>query len=285
MCGRSHRILGAPLARSEQRGLVAASLTPSVSAAEVATHGHTEAHFVCVTRGRYRSQIAGDTEGTLLLFHPVAVEHRDCFHETQQLSDAHFFALTLGGESALWCETLRIPLWSSHFPQAIAHQSAFVLQTCLDSLDDAAPADVQLDLQQLVAELLGLLVQGTLGYERATPTWFARAREALFDLEDGDATLGTLAALANVHPVYFARAFRRIAGCSPGEYRRRHQMNRALALLRSTRRTLSEIAQESGFYDHAHFTRQFRARFGVTPSVFRAQVANVQDHSQAHLQN
>jgi AraC family transcriptional regulator len=285
MCAQPHQILGASLARSEHRGLVAASLAPSVPAEEVATHGHTEAHFVCVTRGRYRSQIAGDTGGALLLFHPAAVEHQDCFHETQRLSEAHFFALNLDGESAAWCDGLKLPLWSTNYPEALAHRCAAVLRSYFGQSGDFASTSTRLDLQQLAAELLGLLARNYSDYEKGAPAWFALACDALIDADDETMSLGSLAALANVHPVYFARVFRRIAGCSPGEYRRRYQLNRALALLRCGRRSLTEIAHESGFYDHAHFTRHFRARFGVTPSVFRKQVANVQDDLREPPQN
>jgi AraC family transcriptional regulator len=285
MRAQRHQILGASLARCEHRGLVAASLTPSVPAEEVATHGHTEAHFVCVTRGRYRSQIAGDTGDALLLFHPAAVEHQDCFHETQRLSEAHFFALNLEGESAVWCDGLKLPLWSISYPEALAHRCAVLLRSYFEHLEDFASTSTRLDLQQLVAELLGLLARNYSDCENRMPAWFALVCEALIDADDETISLSSLAALANVHPVYFARVFRRIAGCSPGEYRRRYQLNRALALLRRDRRSLTEIAHESGFYDHPHFTRHFRARFGVTPSVFRAQVANVQDDLRKSPQN
>lgn len=281
----SHRILGTALAQNKQRGLFAASIMPSVPAAEVKRHGHTEAHFVCVTRGRYRSQIAGDSDGALLLFHPAAVEHRDCFHEHQQLAEAHFFALTLEGDASLWCEALRLPLWSTNYSPHTARRCAAVVQACLGDSADIAITNTQLDLEQLVAELLSLLTPDSMPYERAVPAWFGRVCEALIDSEEEDISLSSLAALGSLHPVYFARVFRSIAGCSLGEYRRRYQLNRALSLLRRAQLSLSDVAHDSGFYDHAHFTRHFRARFGVTPSMFRAQVANVQDKSTATSQN
>ena len=32
--------------------------------------------------------------------------------------------------------------------------------------------------------------------------------------------------------------------------------------------TLTRVAQETGFYDHAHFTNDFKAFAGMTPSEF-----------------
>lgn len=286
MGGQFHRILGAPRARSEQCGLLAASLTPSVPAWDVKTHGHAEAHFVCVSRGRYRSEAAGETSDTLLLFHPAAVEHQDCFDEMQRLQEAHFFALTLAGESARWCEHVRLPHWSSRFPETIARRCVAVLGAHLNSEGGAETATARLDLQQFVVELLGLLGQQDASrIGRNAPAWFSRVCESLIELGDAETSLNALAAAADVHPVHFARVFRRFTGCSAGEYRRRHQLRRALALLRNGKQPLTQIALESGFYDQAHFSRCFCARFGVTPSRFREQVANVQDEVFSTLQN
>jgi len=60
----------------------------------------------------------------------------------------------------------------------------------------------------------------------------------------------------------FARAF----GLSPVAYRTQIRLNRARALLVSTRRNVSEVAYEVGFSDPLYFSRAFKRRFGATPS-------------------
>jgi iron complex transport system substrate-binding protein len=47
-------------------------------------------------------------------------------------------------------------------------------------------------------------------------------------------------------------------------------MDRAKALIAETNATLSEIAEEVGYSDPAHFSRAFRRHVGVPPSRLRA---------------
>lgn len=52
---------------------------------------------------------------------------------------------------------------------------------------------------------------------------------------------------------------------SPRTFLKRFRLNHALWLLTNTRRRVTEIAQECGFSDASHFSRQFRAEYGSTP--------------------
>jgi AraC family transcriptional regulator len=40
-------------------------------------------------------------------------------------------------------------------------------------------------------------------------------------------------------------------------------------LIRAGELALADIAAAVGFYDQAHFTRAFKAQYGVTPAAFR----------------
>jgi AraC-like DNA-binding protein len=63
-------------------------------------------------------------------------------------------------------------------------------------------------------------------------------------------------------------------GLAPRELVQLARFQRALARLRrSPAQPLSRIAYESGFADHAHFTRDFSRFAGATPSAFRASIA------------
>jgi AraC-like DNA-binding protein len=66
-----------------------------------------------------------------------------------------------------------------------------------------------------------------------------------------------------------ARQFRTVLGTSPHRY----LLMRRLALARDlihAARALVDVACEAGFADQAHFTRVFRAAFGLTPARYRA---------------
>ena len=80
-----------------------------------------------------------------------------------------------------------------------------------------------------------------------------------------------LAQELDLHPVYLARAFRSHFRYSPGDFARQHRLQRAANLLAHCRLSLSlsEVAQDCGFFDQPHLSRSFRARFGVTPGEYR----------------
>lgn len=57
----------------------------------------------------------------------------------------------------------------------------------------------------------------------------------------------------------------------PVEYLILTRINAARDLLETTDRTISDIAQEVGFYDHSHFVRHFKHIRGCTPNQYRKQ--------------
>ncbi|MCS3810764.1 AraC-like DNA-binding protein [Xanthomonas arboricola] len=83
-----------------------------------------------------------------------------------------------------------------------------------------------------------------------------------------------LAGAACMSRFHFARVFRDALGASPMEYLRRRRLERAQAMLREGRHTISQIATDLCFFDQSHFVRSFRNATGCTPARFAAQVAN-----------
>jgi AraC family transcriptional regulator len=82
--------------------------------------------------------------------------------------------------------------------------------------------------------------------------------------------LARVAHIAGVHPMHLAKLFRRRFGCSMGEYLRRRRVAWACGQLARGERTITDIAHEAGFADHAHFTRTFVRVTGCTPRWYRA---------------
>jgi len=66
-----------------------------------------------------------------------------------------------------------------------------------------------------------------------------------------------------------ARQFRAMCGTSPYRYLLMRRLDLARELLAGGR-SLVEIALEAGFADQAHFSRVFKATFGITPARYRA---------------
>lgn len=60
-----------------------------------------------------------------------------------------------------------------------------------------------------------------------------------------------------------------LVGTPPGRLIRQARLCRAAGLLRHAGQGVGGVARAVGYGDPAHFTRSFRRRFGVTPSVYR----------------
>ncbi|MGH8497155.1 MAG: helix-turn-helix domain-containing protein [Gammaproteobacteria bacterium] len=80
---------------------------------------------------------------------------------------------------------------------------------------------------------------------------------------------GDLAALLDLTPCHFSRAFRNSFGDAPLEYVIRRRMEHAQGLMLSTDAPLSQIALECGLADQAHFSRLFHRVVGESPRAWR----------------
>ncbi|WP_372895642.1 helix-turn-helix domain-containing protein [Stieleria sp.] len=79
-----------------------------------------------------------------------------------------------------------------------------------------------------------------------------------------------LAEMAGLSVSHFERRFRRGFGSSPRQYLVRIRVEHAARMLLESDKTVSEIAHECGFYDHAHFSRSFRKIMQLSPSEYRS---------------
>ena len=68
---------------------------------------------------------------------------------------------------------------------------------------------------------------------------------------------------------YLGRVFSSVAGLPISEYIKNAKINQAKQLLASTSMTIEEISFSLGYYDVCHFSRQFKAETGYSPSDFR----------------
>jgi len=80
---------------------------------------------------------------------------------------------------------------------------------------------------------------------------------------------GDLAKRAGLSASQFERLFKKAFGTSPRQYLQRVRIEHACRLLAETGGTIADIAQQCGYYDHAHFTKAFVGQKGLTPSRFR----------------
>lgn len=78
-----------------------------------------------------------------------------------------------------------------------------------------------------------------------------------------------LAGLVDLSPTHFARAFRESTGQPPHRFITTLRLERARDALLEPGASLATVAARFGFSDHSHFTRLFKERFGLAPSIYR----------------
>ena len=80
-----------------------------------------------------------------------------------------------------------------------------------------------------------------------------------------------LAALVHLSVSQFERRFRKVFQISPLKHIMNVRIRAASLQLTTTNDTIASIAMDCGFYDHSHFTRNFRKIMGVSPKEYRKQ--------------
>ncbi len=85
--------------------------------------------------------------------------------------------------------------------------------------------------------------------------------------------IAELASHSAMSPSHYAHSFRDVAGVSPMRYLRGLRLDEARVLLLGGGLRASEVAARVGFESPEHFTREFRRRFGVSPTECQGQVA------------
>jgi AraC-like DNA-binding protein len=106
----------------------------------------------------------------------------------------------------------------------------------------------------------------------ATPNIHHRLSRALQYLQENYAsrlTTRQLAKMTGVSSSQFDRHFRRLFNTTLRQYLLRVRVHAACRGLAQTDKNITEIALETGFYDHAHFTRTFSRLMGIAPLAYR----------------
>jgi AraC family transcriptional regulator len=102
------------------------------------------------------------------------------------------------------------------------------------------------------------------------PSWKSRRVKQYIETNlDRPIRNSELAEVARLSRSHFCRAFHNSTGNPPHEYVIRRRIERAQALMRSTRTPLTQIALDCGLVDQAHLARLFRRVVGVTPKAWR----------------
>jgi AraC family transcriptional regulator len=244
----------------------------------VALHKHHDA-YVCVLVGGPLHERVGAvswTHGPLtLIAHPAEEEHEDAFEGAGlcvNLSIASAWISNCLEDASPWYERRAFDRGPELF------LGLRLLQVYALRLFDSE----SLDLEEIAGEFLTAAQH--IPWCRATPPRLSLVLEQLESDPAASLRLSDYARLADVHPVYLARLFRKAFGMSVGEYQRHTRLRHAVRLLTSTCLPISHVASDSGFSDQSHLTHLLKRSTGFTPKALRSacmdvrvQVQRIQD--------
>lgn len=217
-------------------------------------HAHPRACVAVVVSGAVRKRFAGscaDAREATLVAMPAEEPHEDVF-------GADGAAIVVVEPEADVVGAVRsLQDWHA---LTLAHRIASEL-----TVDDAFSP---LALEGLALELTAAAGRGAAG---ARPErWLQHAYELLHERFRELPSASEIAACVGVHPSHLARRFRACYGESLGGCVRRLRLDWAASQLVQSDVSIACLAVGAGFVDQSHFTRAFRARFGITPARYRA---------------
>jgi AraC family transcriptional regulator len=222
-------------------------------------HGHSDGHLMFYIGGRYITEAHGDIAGPS---NPLVFNPRGTYHSDRPVSGGgSFFTVTIHDDE----RTSELPLPTC--PTVVARPDS----RRLVHLIMRASADqfmTGIDFEALCLELFSS-IEGDACGEQRPPQWMSRSMDLLLDSLEEPRSIASIAENAQVDPAHFVRTFRRHFGCTPGEYRRVARLQAAATELTQTRRSIVEIALNSGFADQSHFTKAFHKWVGVSPGAYR----------------
>ena len=134
----------------------------------------------------------------------------------------------------------------------------------------------QLHRSHALAYLLALLVHKRREAPRETGDVVNKIAEAILymsDHLDQPLRVSELARMAGLSQAYFGELFKAQTGCAPRDYLHLLRIHKACQLLRETGLSIKEISVRAGYQDPFHFSRQFKAFQGVSPTAFRLRSA------------
>jgi transcriptional regulator GlxA family with amidase domain len=147
-----------------------------------------------------------------------------------------------------------------------AHLAAYIVERHLGRARAAKSLHIMIIDQAMAAE------EPQPGMPLALATDDALVRKALLVMQqsiDAPLSIGRVVERLGISRRKLERHFREALGMTPLEADRLIRLEQAKRLLRTTRRSSTQIAADTGFCDLPHLIRVFRAQEGTTPEAFR----------------
>jgi AraC family transcriptional regulator len=239
------------------------SAVTHTNARVVPLHAHAHAFFAMLVTGRYRERFGGgtwDARPLDMVLRPAQAEHRD----------------EIGPDGALFlCVDIAPAYW-----KALDDAGCRLQRRAFDARPMSSIALRLLRelcekrrgwraiVEAMVSELVAEYVTDARRLQRREPRWMPRALERIH-ADPAHESLGTIAAELDLHPVHVSRLFKRQLGVTVSQYLRELRLQRAARALLETRKPLALLANDHGFADQSHMTRELARATSWSPAKLR----------------
>ena len=200
------------------------------------------------------------------------------FHEKDEIYSDNFSYVTFGAkifDSVNFFGSLDIPPFiMKNTPEL--NKIFRTIQEEAESKMEGAERIVKINTDYLVIETIRYIIRNKLFVERlaTNSTYFKDPR--LIDIFafikenlSGDLSNKILAEVANVSEDYVGQYFKMLTGINPQDYIEYQRMEKAVSLLRTSKKSIREIGHDVGYKDTAYFCRRFKMMFGIPAGKMR----------------
>ncbi|GAB4056351.1 helix-turn-helix domain-containing protein [Spirosoma litoris] len=142
------------------------------------------------------------------------------------------------------------------------------------TLDELMPRQIVSEVEERLAEAktnqqrVTIVEQFLVARLQETPTdWLVRQAIQQIQLANGTVRISELLANLPISQDPFEKRFRRIVGTSPKQFSKIVRLRSVINQYASAQ-SLTEMAYQAGYFDQAHFIKDFRSFTGLTPHLF-----------------
>ncbi|WKN33031.1 AraC family transcriptional regulator [Porifericola rhodea] len=154
-----------------------------------------------------------------------------------------------------------------------------IIQEILSENNSETPGKdriIKLSTERMVIEIIRYILDNRMFVEQlaTNSTYFKDPRlidifAYIKDNIGGDLSNKVLANVANVSEDYVGQYFKMLTGINPQDYIEYQRMEKAVNLLRTTKKSIREIGKDVGYKDTAYFCRRFKMMFGIPAGKMR----------------
>ncbi len=227
-------------------------------------HTHERPYFCLLLEGDYDETSAAGSivyQPLTIVYHPARAPHVD----TIGSRGGKFFLVELGDP---WSDCLPIGD-AAHISELDGGAPVWSALRLYQEIAQGEAVD-PLTVESLVLETCAHIAATSIA-ERVEPAWVSRAADRIRAGFAEPIDLRGLAREADVHPIHFARTYRRFRHRSVGEDVQFQRIQHACRAL-SRGDAIAEVALAFGFTDQSYFTRVFRRITRTTPAAFQARM-------------